>query len=714
MRFYCVEHQQDIYTGANHVGRVRCWEGDAWHHLGHDFPTEPYWEHCHGCTAIWFYKQEELPREKCPACKRRLVLSHLCHKCETLGYRLASGQVPDTPSGGGGMSCGSCDAELSAARWHFCLTLNMPLLTCRGGCPFCSAGLFPADSDELTSAFVYGNQYQFMRLGALNDDRPALMATGASSPDALFFLLAGQSSAIVLPRHVSREKIERAARRFRRVFDWPVDWAGALVVQRPAIFVRDGDKWRLKEPGILTGTIASGAVPDDEAAPTVVMPEVVMPEVVTPEAGMDDQPTPGTTEFFKDAHAVRPVAVVASEIMPVVAVASESAPDAQHPNETDASVELKLTDDALSTDNELLVQAEYGRAEAVPTGNAGDAEGETDAAPVQITSSRIADDGDGDRAQEKKRAIRQESQLPPAPSNRLAVWSITGAAALILGTIVVLIIQSFWQPTDGRNNDAQVINAQIINAPVSPQPTASTSPARTPVAPDGMIRFSAGSFTMGRDDGTELERPAHHATIENAFYLDIREVSCKEYENFLTGNPKIPPPSGVGWRGRRCPAGQERLPVSGVDWHGARAYAVSVGKRLPTEKEWEYAAREGRNVLYPWGSEWRPDAASVARSQRRLDPVDSHREGATPAGLLNMVGNVWEWTDSDITAYGGGPLPKRLANDVLVSRGKVIRGGAWNSDPQTATTTYRVGYPPRGAGDYVNTGFRCAMDAPSP
>jgi formylglycine-generating enzyme required for sulfatase activity len=249
------------------------------------------------------------------------------------------------------------------------------------------------------------------------------------------------------------------------------------------------------------------------------------------------------------------------------------------------------------------------------------------------------------------------------------------------------------------------------------QNTPLKNPSRNPGSvPSGMVRIESGTFTMGRTDGNELERPAHSVSINKPFFIERYEVKCQDYEAFLVVNPKIPAP--IGWKDRKCPAGKEEWPVSGVDWYGADAYAKSKGRRLPTEEEWEYVARGGdKNLLYPWGNSWEENAANAASTS----PGHIVKGGSYPAGaavvsgirVLDMVGNVWEWTSSDLTSYGGS-LPKRLSSGQKVWAGKVIRGGAWNDTENTATTTYRVGYPPRGAGDYSNTGFRCVVDVPPP
>lgn len=206
---------------------------------------------------------------------------------------------------------------------------------------------------------------------------------------------------------------------------------------------------------------------------------------------------------------------------------------------------------------------------------------------------------------------------------------------------------------------------------------------------------------MGSNVGDEYERPAHKVTL-SPFFIDKYEVTCGEYARFLaeTNHPRLP----LGWRARSCPDSSGRLPVRGLSWDDASAYALWAGKRLPTEEEWELAARGTDARRYPWGDDWRPGLAN-ADGRPGAAEVGQHG-GASPSGAFDMVGNVWEWTASQPAAYPGGPALTLKAGDF-----RVIRGGAWSTPKSQATTTYR-GYLERGSGDVDKTGFRCAKDVP--
>jgi formylglycine-generating enzyme required for sulfatase activity len=234
------------------------------------------------------------------------------------------------------------------------------------------------------------------------------------------------------------------------------------------------------------------------------------------------------------------------------------------------------------------------------------------------------------------------------------------------------------------------------------QPTSLKPAPATPSVPEGMVYVDGGAFLMGRDDGDEYERPAHQVTV-TSFFIDKYEVTCEQYKKFIDATHHAAPSS---WKDGLFPSGFEKMPVTGVTWDDADAYAEWAGKRLPTEEEWEFAARGSDGWRYSWGNEWRTNATNSGDSSaNKLVAVGSYPDGKSPSGAMDMIGNAWEWTASDLTAYPGGRLSSQPAKDV-----KVIRGGSWKEDKNQATTTYRGFLAARGAKDYSATGFRCVKD----
>lgn len=233
----------------------------------------------------------------------------------------------------------------------------------------------------------------------------------------------------------------------------------------------------------------------------------------------------------------------------------------------------------------------------------------------------------------------------------------------------------------------------------SPENHLASKSLKTP--PPGMVYVPGGEFKMGRDGDDEYERPAHPVTVK-PFFIDIHEVTCGDYEKFVGATGRRGP---VNWRGRVCPPGATRKPATGVMWDDAKAFCEFNGKRLPTEAEWEFAARGSDERRYPWGNKWQKGLANANGASAGLSDVGAYK-GASPFGALDMVGNAWEWTADELRAYPGGRLSDRPEGDL-----RVIRGGSYASPTNIATTTYRSGWPARGAETYDQTGFRCVKDA---
>jgi formylglycine-generating enzyme required for sulfatase activity len=222
-----------------------------------------------------------------------------------------------------------------------------------------------------------------------------------------------------------------------------------------------------------------------------------------------------------------------------------------------------------------------------------------------------------------------------------------------------------------------------------------------------MVLVPAGEFTMGSPTGDVDERPPHQVYLDS-FLIDKHEVTVGQYAEFLQqagGNA----PSD--WKTMNQLSHKKR-PVSNVDWADAAAYCKWAGKRLPTEAEWEKAARGTDGRLYPWGNE--PPTSRHANygqsgsiNNGALAPVGSFEEGKSPYGVYDMAGNVWEWVSDwyDNDYYKNSPSQ----NPTGPSTGgyKVIRGGSWNSNQRNLRSADRYSDPPSFRSLYF-PGFRCA------
>jgi formylglycine-generating enzyme required for sulfatase activity len=214
-----------------------------------------------------------------------------------------------------------------------------------------------------------------------------------------------------------------------------------------------------------------------------------------------------------------------------------------------------------------------------------------------------------------------------------------------------------------------------------------------------MVLVEAGTYRIGRDDGDPYSRPQYTVHLP-AFFIDRTEVTNAEYKRFVDATNHKPPES---WRGRTYPPGEELLPVTGVSWQDAVDYAKWAGKRLPTEVEWEAAARGRDGRIYPWGNDWIPDAANIGG--KGIVQVGRFPKGASPAGALDMIGNVWEWTADQFKLYPGSSAQMPELEPGATYR--IIRGGAYDGN-KMHDATYR-GFIDSSKG-YPKVGFRCVRD----
>jgi serine/threonine-protein kinase len=231
--------------------------------------------------------------------------------------------------------------------------------------------------------------------------------------------------------------------------------------------------------------------------------------------------------------------------------------------------------------------------------------------------------------------------------------------------------------------------------------TPSGNPTSPPVAPAGMVYILGGKFTMGLNDSSnDFEKPEHERTV-GAFFLDRNEVSVEDYYKFIKETGRKPPDKwSKDWKEGKFTYDESKLPVTNVNWHDAKAYAQWAGKRLPTEIEWEYAARGSDRRLYPWGNDFDSLRANVESDKKVLRPIG--RFPQTGAGLFDMAGNAMEWTDSDSFAYPG--------SSAQAATGKILRGGSFLTKKNEATVVTRTVLAPDRAREDV--GFRCASDIP--
>lgn len=223
---------------------------------------------------------------------------------------------------------------------------------------------------------------------------------------------------------------------------------------------------------------------------------------------------------------------------------------------------------------------------------------------------------------------------------------------------------------------------------------------------EDMITIPAGWFTMGQDNDRRANRPQRQIYLD-AFAIDRTEVTNAAYGQYLATTEYQP---DRGWDlDVETERGQE--PVTGLLWHEADAYCRWMGKRLPTEAEWEKAARGTDARIYPWGDTWDSSKANTAdRAQGNVLLVGSFPAGASPYGVLDMCGNAAEWVNDYFTFdyYTYGPDHNHQGPQQVLDHS--LRGGSF-ADPAEFTTTF-FRNSSHSVLPNVRVGFRCAISLP--
>ena len=280
--------------------------------------------------------------------------------------------------------------------------------------------------------------------------------------------------------------------------------------------------------------------------------------------------------------------------------------------------------------------------------------------------------------------------VPAKPSRTLSV---------VIGGLVLLVVVGLGSAL--AIYSWRAARTKSVAQPTTPtiSDTHPTAPPTSAVKPD-TVKIEGGTFQMGRSDVDLNSRnsydlnqyPAHQVTVDT-FLMDRTEVTNAEYADFVS-QTKHPPPTY--WREGKPPVGQEQWPVTNVSLADADAFAQWRTKRygekyqLPTEEQWEYAARNGsQDTAYPWGDQMLNDHANL--DSNSLRPVASYPQGASRSGVLDLIGNAWEWTSTKAAMYPGN------TKVTSTHQGQVIRGGGYNeppTGPDAITATRRSFVPP--------------------
>ena len=305
-------------------------------------------------------------------------------------------------------------------------------------------------------------------------------------------------------------------------------------------------------------------------------------------------------------------------------------------------------------------------------------------------------------------------------------FSVSGANVTITGPFTAggLSLVITWA-------DGAASLAYNVKSPAGTTAEAEDTPAPPP---DGMVLIPAGEFDMGSNDAEagNDEQPVRRVYVD-AFYMDETEVTNLQFKEFLLENPRWQKGRVnaqfadtnylSSWNGNNYPQGKANHPVVYVSWYAAMAYSEWADKRLPTEAEWEYAARGGlKGKKYPNGNTITARDANFGRNVGNTTPVG--RYAANGYGLYDMAGNVWEWCldEYDSEFYftfprngvarnplsGANSINWILDNYTQIKSSRVLRGGSWFNPATYVRAAARYNYAPSATFHFFGLGFRCA------
>jgi formylglycine-generating enzyme required for sulfatase activity len=298
----------------------------------------------------------------------------------------------------------------------------------------------------------------------------------------------------------------------------------------------------------------------------------------------------------------------------------------------------------------------------------------------------------------------------------------SGGPLLYRGKVVGLITEvagSFNYAKPAVMAQYELKNWHLLFSDAGDSPLPRGIPFNSPTQPlalKEMVLVPGGTFWMGSPEDESRssdERPRHNVLLD-PFYLDIFEVTTGQYAQFMSATGHAAPEFWDQVDLSR----DKKKPVVGVSWQDANDFCDRAGKRLPTEAEWEKAARGTDERKYPWGQ--KPPSTDMANFDQkptpekvysdRLKPVGSYEKGKSQLGVYDMAGNAWEWVADWYDKKYYGISPKKNPKGPETGEEKVMRGGSWDDLPTALRSGDRSKLLPSEQNDSV--GFRCAKDAP--
>lgn len=290
---------------------------------------------------------------------------------------------------------------------------------------------------------------------------------------------------------------------------------------------------------------------------------------------------------------------------------------------------------------------------------------------------------------------------------------LIGSIIFVFASFILMMVMLIYETYKGQEEVDRLVSKAQKTKPrlIEPVKVQDFSMYRTVVGNEGreMVEIPEGPFTMGYNQGDPDESPAHPVYLKT-YFIDLKEVTQSEYDRFVKMTKREKP---------QVPVFEEDVaklidpdfPVVGIGWNDAFAYCRWAGKRLPTEAEWEKAARGEGQRLYPWGKEFTYAYSNIGGDDDGfpyLSPVGSYEMGRSPYGVYDMMGNVAEWVADTYDAHYYENSPFRDPPGPDTTEFKVIRGSTWRDSKLNARLTKR--FSAKMWRTDATIGFRCSQD----
>ncbi|MBI3359630.1 MAG: SUMF1/EgtB/PvdO family nonheme iron enzyme, partial [Chloroflexi bacterium] len=501
--------------------------------------------------------------------------------------------------------------------------------------------------------------------------------------------------------------------------------------------------------GVILYEMATGVVPFTGDTPISVMMKHVTEPLRSPLAVNPDIP-PLLAQVIETALAKNPAdrfataeAMSAALTLVKARLPATKPPGRASPSPSDPATVIESPVPAATTPAPRRVESgrrpEAAQAASVSSARAQPAE-RVSAPPPVIAEPRVATPMRPVPSPARAPGMPQAEAKPPAGRS----WMTIGAVAIVGVCLLAAIVAGVFAiprltgsantpvPTTGLATSAPGVLAtapQIATIAPTGTPgqvahatgTALPAVTDTPPAVEGMIEIPAGEFIRGSDSAGAESRPQRRIALK-AFLIDKTEVTNAQFAEFVKATGHKTYFESLGrtkniWSVPRPNTAADSLPeypVVFITWDDAHAFCKWAGKRLPTEAEWEKAARGADGNIFPWGNDFDPARSNSAlnpNSPNGTMPVGSFPDGASPFGVLDMSGNVWEYVSDWYSGTYFAISPDADPPGPASGSGQVLRGGGWFNDKQIHLSAI---FRDRGTPDFGDeaTGFRCAKDAP--